>query len=231
MDWKKMVSGCVITSMLAVPMLSCETMDNNRTATGAVIGTVAGAALGAGVGAMASGKHKGRGIAWGAGAGAVAGGLIGAGVGYYLQKKKEQLQQVQNVQVTEVPAAPATNGAPPVAEHLVLNINSQFLFEVGSSTLSPAGIVKVQEIARVLNQDPNTRVLVKGHTSSEGGDAYNQALSDRRAYAVKNCLVAERIEPGRITAVGLGSSLPVASNDTESGRMLNRRVEIEIFQR
>jgi outer membrane protein OmpA-like peptidoglycan-associated protein len=147
-----------------------------------------------------------------------------------LQKKRERLQQVQNVQVMEVPAAQPAQG-PAVAEHISVRIGAQFLFEANSATLSPGGIDKIREIAATLNDDQNSRVIVKGYTSSEGGDTVNIPLSQNRANAVKNILMSERIDGARITALGMGSMEPIGDNRTETGRMMNRRVEIEVYQR
>jgi outer membrane protein OmpA-like peptidoglycan-associated protein len=71
-------------------------------------------------------------------------------------------------------------------------------------------------------------VIVEGHTDSTGSDAYNQALSQRRADAVLNYLVRKGVPANRLTARGFGKSSPVASNDTREGRALNRRVELEV---
>jgi outer membrane protein OmpA-like peptidoglycan-associated protein len=69
-------------------------------------------------------------------------------------------------------------------------------------------------------------IRIEGHTSSEGADAYNQGLSERRAAAVRDALVARGLAAGRLSASGAGESRPIATNDDESGRSLNRRVQI-----
>lgn len=236
-NWKQWVSGTIVASMLAGSS-GCAWMSEHQVASGAVIGTVAGAAVGAGVGAAAGGKkNRGESAAIGAAVGAVAGAAVGTGIGYYLKKKKERLAQVQDVTVKEVPATPAapestgTPAEPAKPEHLTVNISAQFLFGVGSSTLRPEGLAKIKELATILGEDQQSKVIVKGYSSSEGRDADNVALSERRANAVRNGLIAERIDPARLTAIGMGSSNPVADNSTEEGRIQNRRVELEIYQR
>jgi type VI secretion system protein ImpK len=102
-------------------------------------------------------------------------------------------------------------------------------FEVNRSDLSPGGEGSVREVAAaLLRHAPRRAVAVEGHASREKGtlDEQNQRLSDDRARRVADALVAGGLRQDGITARGLGSSTPVASNDTEDGRRRNRRVEI-----
>ena len=72
-------------------------------------------------------------------------------------------------------------------------------------------------------------MIIKGHTdNSEGSESFNQQLSEQRADRVRNFLISERVAPSRITSLGFGESLPVATDATRDGRSQNRRVEIEI---
>jgi len=80
----------------------------------------------------------------------------------------------------------------------------------------------------VLAQYPKTYIDVLGHTDSDGSDAYNQALSERRAQAVADYLVAHGVQSARIATRGYGKTQPIASNATEAGKAANRRVEIKI---
>ena len=80
-----------------------------------------------------------------------------------------------------------------------------------------------------MKQYPQTTTTVEGHTDAIGSDAYNQGLSERRANAVRDVLVNQHgIESGRFSSVGYGESRPVADNDSDSGRAINRRVEAEV---
>jgi OOP family OmpA-OmpF porin len=102
-------------------------------------------------------------------------------------------------------------------------------FEVNRSDLSPAGERSVRDVAAaLLRLAPERLVAVEGHASREKGtlDEQNQRLSDERARRVADALGEAGLRRERITARGLGSSTPVASNDTEEGRRLNRRVEM-----
>jgi outer membrane protein OmpA-like peptidoglycan-associated protein len=73
---------------------------------------------------------------------------------------------------------------------------------------------------------PKTAIVVQGHTDSTGTEAHNQELSERRAGAVFAYLTGRGIDPGRMVSVGYGEGQPVASNDTASGRLQNRRVDL-----
>jgi outer membrane protein OmpA-like peptidoglycan-associated protein len=102
------------------------------------------------------------------------------------------------------------------------------LFDTGSANLNPGGMQQIARLATYLAANPSPTVRIEGHTDSRGAAAYNEALSQRRADSVRAALVAAGIEPARVTAVGMGEALPVASNDTAAGRQQNRRVEIII---
>jgi outer membrane protein OmpA-like peptidoglycan-associated protein len=103
------------------------------------------------------------------------------------------------------------------------------LFATDQSTLSPNAHRNVEKLAEFLQKYPKRNVLIEGHTDNVGADEYNLSLSQRRAEAVKEALVAKGIDPGRIWTKGYGKRYPVASNDTPAGRQLNRRVEVIIL--
>ncbi len=101
-------------------------------------------------------------------------------------------------------------------------------FEFNGDRLRPDAATILEDAAEVLNRYPEMLVEVAGHTDSIGGDAYNQTLSQKRAEAVRQFLIGKGISAERLTAVGYGESEPRATNDTEEGRELNRRVELRI---
>ncbi|TXT37435.1 MAG: putative Inner membrane lipoprotein yiaD precursor [Comamonadaceae bacterium] len=100
------------------------------------------------------------------------------------------------------------------------------LFGTDLARLNPAGIQTAQKLANVLQQNPYRNVLVEGFADSTGTTEHNQALSERRANAVRNALQDLGVAPERIAIRGYGESYPVAANDTAANRQLNRRVEI-----
>ncbi|MDR3394990.1 MAG: OmpA family protein [Parasulfuritortus sp.] len=100
------------------------------------------------------------------------------------------------------------------------------LFNTDQASLSAGGINNARKLAEFMSKYPQRNVIIEGNTDSRGSESHNQALSERRADAVKNALVDMGISSDRITARGLGESSPVATNDSATGRQLNRRVEI-----
>lgn len=103
------------------------------------------------------------------------------------------------------------------------------LFDVDSATLQPASSGQIAEIATLLKDNPDLKLEIIGHTDSDGGQAHNQSLSERRAAAVVEALVSGTgIEADRLTSSGRGLEEPVASNDTAEGKAKNRRVELKL---
>ena len=100
------------------------------------------------------------------------------------------------------------------------------LFDTAGATLKPGAGLSLDRLAGYLRAHPGTRVRIEGHTDSRGSDAYNEALSQRRADAVAAALEARGVPADSIEASGRGKSYPVATNDTSAGRQQNRRVEI-----
>lgn len=106
---------------------------------------------------------------------------------------------------------------------------SDILFETGKSVLRPGAESNVRQISTILNQYPDYRISVEGHTDSRGSDALNDRLSQERALSVRNALVAGGVSADRIASVGFGEKQPVADNATAAGRQQNRRVEVIVL--
>jgi outer membrane protein OmpA-like peptidoglycan-associated protein len=102
------------------------------------------------------------------------------------------------------------------------------LFETGRAELKGGAAANLGKLAAFLSQYPERSVIIEGHTDSVGSESYNQGLSERRADSVKAYLLSQGIAATRLTAVGKGEAVPVASNDTNTGRQMNRRVEVII---
>jgi outer membrane protein OmpA-like peptidoglycan-associated protein len=109
----------------------------------------------------------------------------------------------------------------------VLTLESERVFDQGA-TLSESADRAIENLAQFLRKHPERSVAIEGFTDGAGPRDAAERLSERRAQAVKFALVQRGVEPHRIDARGYGASFPVASNETESGRQLNRRVEIVI---
>jgi outer membrane protein OmpA-like peptidoglycan-associated protein len=103
---------------------------------------------------------------------------------------------------------------------------SDVLFDTGQSALKPGAREKLARISAIVEQHRGLKIQVEGHTDSTGSDEFNYLLSERRAEAVREFLVQQGVDHSVITAVGMGKSDPVASNDNAVGRQLNRRVEM-----
>ncbi len=103
-------------------------------------------------------------------------------------------------------------------------------FEAGKSTLVPSSLKTLNQAIDGLKRNGTARIEVEGHTSSEGGEEFNQKLSEDRANSVRDYMISKGIAANRVTAVGYGYSKPRAGNDTESGRAQNRRIEIRLLE-
>lgn len=112
---------------------------------------------------------------------------------------------------------------------LVVTLSDEVLFDVDEAELKPGGMQRLSRVAEFLRRNPDRNVLIEGHTDSTAPDDYNLALSQRRANAVEDFLIAQGVDPTRISAVGYGERQPIATNDTVAGRQANRRVEIVVL--
>ena len=114
------------------------------------------------------------------------------------------------------------NGCPTVA---TLRIH----FDVDKATIRPQSLPKVDNFAQFMLSHPQLKAVITGHTDSDGSDSYNMRLSQRRAEAVMNRLIALGVSPSRLEARGMGERAPVASNATAQGKALNRRIEAKLI--
>lgn len=184
---------------------------NARAKRGAGVGAAAGAVVGAVVGNQ-SGNNR-----TGAVAGAAAGAAIGAAIGHRMDKQQQELQQIPGVEVSR-----------PAENEISVNLTNDILFDFNSSALRSQSQQTLRDLAANFRNYGDEQVTVEGHTDSVGKPDYNQTLSEKRAYAVSDYLVAQGLPSSRIRAIGYGETRPKASNDTPEGRQLNRRVEIHV---
>lgn len=110
-------------------------------------------------------------------------------------------------------------------------IEDSVLFATDSATLRPGAVNKLQALADYLRDNPGVRVAIEGHTDSRGTDAHNNALSLRRADAVRAAFDQMGVTRARFTVRGLGESQPIATNATPEGMRQNRRVEVTLLGR
>jgi outer membrane protein OmpA-like peptidoglycan-associated protein len=111
---------------------------------------------------------------------------------------------------------------------MVITLSGSVLFASNQSTLLPEARTRLDQVAEVLLTTRERSLVVEGHTDSQGKDAFNMDLSQRRADAVRNYLVQRGYQADLIQAHGIGEGSPVADNGTAEGRANNRRVEIVI---
>ena len=110
---------------------------------------------------------------------------------------------------------------------MVITLSGSVLFASGKSELLPAAQARLSAVAQALsNQDPDSKLVVEGHTDSQGSASSNQILSQMRAEAVRMYLVSHGIADDRVTSMGVGPTRPIADNASAEGRANNRRVEI-----
>lgn len=208
----RFISLGLILGLLAA--CATDPYTGERRVTKTAMGAGIGAAAGAGIGALAT-KKRGKGALIGAAIGAAAGG----GIGYYMDRQEKALRE--QLQGTGIDVQRQ-------GDNILLNMPNQVTFAFDSANLTPNAMSALNSVGGVLNQYPETTVDIIGHTDSIGSDAYNQGLSERRAYSVQGYLTQQGVASQRMAARGMGERMPVASNDSEAGRAQNRRVEISI---
>ena len=210
---KKLLVMFVILSLV----ISCAPAAN-KSEEGARKGTAIGALVGAGLG-QAIGGDTGATLL-GMGIGALVGGFAGKKIGQNMDEQEAAMRK----QLADGKAAEMQR----TAEILTVTFRSDYLFDVNSAVLKPGADDEVQRVSTVLNQYPQTRIRVTGHTDSTGTAELNQRLSEQRAISVKNALIQQGVHPARVQTIGFGEQTPIADNSSESGRQLNRRVVVTI---
>ena len=225
----------ISTLLVAAVLSGCAGGEITTREKGAGIGALGGAAAGGLIGAATG--HPGVGAAVGGALGLGAGALIGDQLQGQENRQKEQ-QKAIDQQRAELEKNRAlieelrkqNIEAKETSRGVMVNLPS-VNFEFDSADLTRDGRDRVNQIANIISRDaPNRRITVEGHASRESAaaEAYNQRLSERRASTVADALERNGVNGRNISSQGLGTRAPVASNDTESGRQQNRRVEVII---
>ena len=224
-----------ISLLLSLILAGCAGGDISTREKGAGIGALGGAAIGGIIGAAVGSP----------GAGAAIGGALGLGTGALIgdqlqgQENKQKEQQksidqqradldknralIDELKKRNIDARETSRG-------VMVNLPS-VNFDFDSANLTGDGRGRVDQIANIIKRDAaNRRIVVEGHASRESAaqEAYNQRLSERRANTVADALERNGVSGRNISSQGLGTRAPVASNDSESGRQQNRRVEVII---
>lgn len=228
----KMNCRNLLFSSLVCVLASCSQNEFGATEAGALGGTALGAGLGAIIGHETG--HTGAGIAIGSAAGALSGTLLGRQFDKTDQELKsregrisqQQRQLEENRRIMEELRGRGAD-VRTTDRGVVVNL-PDVLFQFGKASLTPAARSTAREIGSVVNDYQDRDIYVEGHTDSVGTVAYNQKLSEDRAWGVADELVNNGVSRRRIYTKGYGEGSPIASNSTANGRARNRRVEVII---
>ena len=204
----------LLVAAVCVSLSACQVLDpytgESKTSNATKYGLGAAFVCGL-IGSTKSGKRA-RNAAAGCGA-------IGASVGLYMDTQENELRK----QLVGTGVQVQREG-----DKIHLVMPNKITFDTDRSDLRTSFSEVLDSIILVLNQYPDTRLNIVGHTDSTGSDSYNMTLSNKRANAVALYLVGQNVASNRVSSSGAGESSPVASNSTEAGRSLNRRVELSI---
>jgi len=203
-------SARILTLAALMPLaLSCAM---NKAEKGAIIGAGAGGAAGAVIGKATGSTVRGAII------GAAVGGAAGAIIGHQMDKQAEELAY-------DLPGAVVQR----VGEGITVTFPDGLLFGFDSDQINTAAQDNLRRFAASLQKYQNTRTLIVGYTDSEGSADYNMDLSNRRALSAANFITGEGVDRSRISTAGRGEGEPIATNGSDAGRQLNRRVEVAIY--
>ncbi len=193
----RIVIGALLTA-ISFGSISCGSTSN--AVKGGVIGSAAGGALG---GVMAGGEDTALGVILGS----AIEGTAGAVIGKQMDRQAEELEKLENAKVERV------------GEGIKIAFDSRLMFSINQYSLTEQSRTNLRELAESLKTHPDTNILIEGHTDNTGKEAYNMKLSRRRAESVKNYLTSLGVDNSRLELAAVGEELPIASNDTEEGRL------------
>lgn len=205
------IKGSTVAVALALGIMCTGCSSLNKTQKGAAIGAGAGGTIGALIG------HSAGNTALGAIIGGAVGGTAGALIGHKMDKQAAEIKQT-------VPGATVVRQG----EGILVKFDSGILFDVDKTDLKAAAKSNLTNLAASLQNNAQTNITIIGHTDTTGTASHNMDLSIRRAEAVRSYITANNVSSSRLSTLGKGSTEPIASNSTASGRTQNRRVEIVI---
>ncbi len=195
------ISGCSLTP------------EQKSGAIGGGIGAVVGGAMGSVIGGATGSEHRTRDAV----IGATVGTALGVLIAQRMTKQQEELRQVPGVEKVNYDEQKQT-----------IDATLRVLFDYDKAEVKTSEALKLDDLAKVFANYPENIVTLEGHTDSDGSDAYNQSLSERRAAAIEAYLRGKNINISQLSSAGYGESRPIASNETADGKAQNRRVEIKI---
>ncbi len=206
---KNMVALAMVLAVVFPILVGCNA---SKTTKGGAIGAGVGGAIGGAIG------HRSDNTVVGAIIGAAVGGAAGALIGRQMDKQAEELRRDLEGATVER-----------VGEGILITFDSGLLFDFDAYNLRSETKANIEKLSETLKKYDDTNILIEGHTDNTGEDAYNQKLSENRADAVENYIVAQGIADSRITTKGYGETQPLDSNESEAGKQKNRRVDVAIY--
>src|SRR5688572_23818246 len=199
-----------VAALVALSVGACASFTTQQK--GAMIGAATGAVAGGAIGKANGSTAKGAII------GAMVGGVAGGIIGRQMDKQAQEIAQ-------KIPGATVER----VGEGIQVTFESGLLYDFDSDRVRGEAGTNLRNLAASLDEYPNTDLLIVGHTDADGPADYNEDLSSRRARAAADYLESRGVDRRRLRTAGRGEREPVATNDSESGRERNRRVEVAIY--
>lgn len=216
-------NSLLIISAVAIMASGCEaTKRASNQDKGVAVGAASGAVIGGVIGNNVGNKKN---TALGAIIGAVVGGAAGGIIGHNMDKQAEKIK-------TEIPGAKVER----VEEGISVTFDEAnpdgskagVYFATNKYDINSNSKLALEKLVKIFNEYPETDILIEGHTDDVGSDAYNMTLSQKRAQAVANYLIAAGIASSRLTTKWYGETQPKVENTSAENRTLNRRVEFAI---
>ena len=208
-----------ITFLLAVIMMvSCSTLQNLSNAQkGGAIGASGGAVIGGIIGNNIGNKNNSV-------LGSILGGVIGGAAGVYIGNKMDK--QAEAIR-TAVPGAVVTRVGEGI--NVTFDENSGIHFASNQAVIDNETKETLAKLAAIFKEYPDSNIIIEGHTDSDGSEAHNLKLSEKRATTVSSYIEGLGIPALRVTTKWFGEAQPKYSNDTAEGKSKNRRVELAVI--
>lgn len=215
----KMIKPSLILGAVLLSTACASTSDpsavaneSDKTVAGAVLGGIIGGVIANNTGSQSRAKTV---------FGTAAGAIIGSGIGQSIDEKERKLKAIADERDARSMQVERLED-----DLLRVSLSSEASFDFGQSALKAEFKPTLNKVAEVLRDDASLRIRVVGHTDSVGSDAYNQRLSEARAWATTDYLVQRGVRSRQVETMGRGENEPRASNGSAEGRAQNRRVEI-----